>query len=134
MKSKKLTNCKPKVLKFIWVFLFLFSSTSFYVKAGFGNGCYVGGLLYTTNTSKGAKYFYAAPFYNSVCGYKPIPKLNGKCYIYKGTGPLNKNSSYNSFAKSYAADWNEINCPLDDYVWVLLFVAAGFSIIRLRLF
>lgn len=123
----KFLKLKFILLSFVFSIAFSFSSS-----ASIGPGCGVAGVLYTSQTSKGNHYFYNSPNLLSDCGFKAIPKKIGACYIYKGTGPLNKNSSYYKYNKSWGANWEEINCPLDNQVWLLILSAVIFSVYRLR--
>ena len=124
---------KYAVLKFILICLFLTGSTYFEATAQLGDGCYVGGILYTTNTSRGNGYYYRSPNLNSACGFVKTGSNLATCRLYN-IGNLNNNSSYTAYSNSYSSNWREITCPIDSEVWVLLFVVGGFSIFRLKSF
>ncbi|MEJ5995881.1 hypothetical protein WG904_15735 [Pedobacter sp. Du54] len=99
--------------------------------AQLGRGCYVGGVLYTTNTSKGNRFFYRSPGnITNVCGYTPTGN-DGNCRLYN-SGPLGNNNSYTLYSDAFSNDWAEINCPIDDYVWLLMLSAVGLSVWRFR--
>ncbi|RYG01606.1 MAG: hypothetical protein EOO07_33965 [Chitinophagaceae bacterium] len=99
--------------------------------AQLGRGCYVGGVLYTTNTSNGNRFFYRSPgnITNS-CGYTPTGN-DGNCRLYN-SGPLGNNNSYTLYYDAFSNDWAEIICPIDDQVWLLIVSIAGFSIWKFR--
>ena len=120
------------MLKSIWVYLFISISTVIHVNAQIGKGCYVGGVLYTNNNSKGNRYFYQPPgdLY-SVCGYNPTGN-SGNCFIYN-SGPISNINSYIKYIGGFSNDWEEIECPIDDYVWVLLILCVVVSIFKFKL-
>lgn len=111
--------------------ILLFCCITLFAKA-IGNGCYVGGVLYTANTSYGAIYFYRSPGnLNSICGFEPTGNQSGRCYLYN-SGKINKNSSYTRYNNSYSNGWEEINCPIDEEIWILLIPISILSYLRLK--
>lgn len=99
---------------------------------GIGNGCYVGGVLYTANTSYGARYFYSTSgTLTSICGYEPTGGQSGTCRLYN-SGKLNKNSSYTAYTMSFSNSWEEINCPIDEEIWILLIPISFICFFRLK--
>ncbi|MEJ5993790.1 hypothetical protein WG904_05090 [Pedobacter sp. Du54] len=112
-------------------FLFVLMSISFSTRAQIGRGCYVGGVLYTANTAKGNKYFYRTS------GVKTTPcefvrtGNQAHCRLYNG-GNINNNASYTKYLNAFSNDWDEVICPLDQYVWVLLASFSTISFFRLR--
>lgn len=118
-------------MKFVWVYLSIFILTIFLANAQLGPGCYVGGVLYTSTTSKSNRHFYRTPGdMNSVCGFIRTGS-NNTCRLYNG-GDESINSSYTAYSNSFSNDWDEISCPIDSYVWVLLLTSAVFSFFRLK--
>lgn len=108
------------------LFVFILFAAVFTAKAEIGRGCYVGGVLYTENTAKGNRFFYRAPGnLVSDCGYNPIGN-DGNCRLYNG-GNINNNNSYTLYEDAFSNKWEEIECPIDTYVWFLLIAVAGVS-------
>ena len=131
MKSVVIGLNKYFVLKFILVYLTITLLTTFYANAQLGSGCYVGGILYTTETERGPRFFYRTPDFVSDCGFVRTGSNLAICRLYNG-GPINNINSYTSYPNSFSNDWREINCPIDSEVWLLLLVVSGFSIFRLK--
>lgn len=94
-------------------------------------GCYVNGVLYTNNTSKGNRYFYRTGGLIAECGFEPTGTNNGICRLYN-SGPVSKNSSYTIYNESFNNKWDEINCPIDDYVWPLMILIAMIAIYKFK--
>ncbi len=132
MNSKIIGTNKYFVLKFILVYIIISALTNFYASAQLGNGCYVGGILHTTKARSGA-YFYRSPNLDSDCGFVRTGSSLGSCRLYN-SGSIYLNSSYTNYTNSYSSNWREINCPIDNEVWLLLFVVSGFSIFRIKSF
>jgi hypothetical protein len=111
--------------------LFVLMSVSLCIHAQIGRGCYVDGVLYTANTPKGNKYFYRTSGINTTqCEFVSTGN-DGNCRLYNG-GNINNNSSYTRYLNAYSSAWEEITCPLDDYVWVLLASISAVVFFRLR--
>lgn len=119
-------------IKMICFFLVMgFSCLINTAKAQLGKGCYVEGVLYTSNTSNGNRYFYRSPGnISNPCGYVRTGNI-GNCRLYN-SGPLGNNSSYTLYTDAFSSDWAEVECPIDDYVWLLLVAIGGISILRFR--
>jgi hypothetical protein len=112
-------------------FLFVLMSISLSIHAQIGRGCHVDGVLYTANTPKGNKYFYrTSGVMTTSCEFVPTGN-DGNCRLYNG-GNINNNCSYTRYLNSFSSDWNEISCPLDQYVWVLLASFSTICFFRLR--
>ena len=114
----------------IVVLLSFVSSNAF---AQLGRGCYVAGVLYTENVpDQGNRYFYRTPGnLASSCGFEPTGN-SGNCRLYNG-GNVNNNNSYTLYNDAFSNDWEEISCPIDDYVWFLLVGIAGVVIFKFKL-
>lgn len=115
--------------------LFLFSQK---INAQTGRGCYVGGVLYTENTGTSLnqtnRYFYTnSGAISSVCGFDDTGTKQGKCYLYDGSGSINSASNYTQYNDNFDNQWTEINCSIDDDVWILLLIITDFSILKLKL-
>ena len=126
--SRKTSQFKTASICLVILFTLIFTES----KAQLGRGCYVDGVLYTENTSKSNRHFYASPGnLTSVCGFQRTGNTNN-CRIYV-SGPIANNSSYTLYGTHFSNDWEEIvGCPLDEYVWVLIVVVAGFSFLKVR--
>lgn len=99
-----------------------------------GRGCYVGGVLYTLNTDNGNRFFYRSPGQlTSACGFNDIGTREGNCRLYDG-GNIYNNSSYTVYYDAFDNGWEEINCPLDNYVWMLISSIIGLSIFKFSRF
>jgi hypothetical protein len=107
-------------------FLFCYS----FANAQLGRGCYVGGLLYTANTSAGNRYFYRTSSISSDCGFERTGN-EGNCRLYN-SGNINNNNSYTQYGDAFSNDWEEISCPIDGNVWLILISTCAFSIFKLR--
>lgn len=120
---------RVKIISFALI-IFL-TGISVKLNAQYGRGCYVDGVLYTSNTSNGNRFFYRSPGnLTNICGYTPTGN-DGNCRLYN-SGPIGNNSSYTLYYDSFSNDWTEVICPLDDHVWLLLLSATGFSVLRFR--
>ncbi|MGF1924984.1 MAG: hypothetical protein ACQUHE_12465 [Bacteroidia bacterium] len=114
---------KLTVIRLVLITLFVFFIAD--ANAQIGRGCYVDGVLYTANTSKGNRFFYRSPGnLSDPCGYEYTGSNDGQCRLYN-SGPEGNNSSYTSYPTSFGNDWAVIACPIDDYVWILLVVIGG---------
>ncbi|MES2419213.1 MAG: hypothetical protein V4541_13580 [Bacteroidota bacterium] len=111
------------------VFFFLACFTE--VKA-IGRGCYVDGVLYTTNTAKGNRFFYrTSGTLISDCGFVVTGSNDGNCRLYN-SGNINKNASYTLYAESFGNKWEEISCPIDNEVWMLLVSVSVFVVLKVK--
>lgn len=115
-------------VKFCLTFCFLLCYSV--VNAQLGRGCYVGGVLYTSNTPAGNRYFYRDVSLSSDCGFERTGN-QGNCRLYN-SGNVNSNSSYTQYGDAFSNDWEEISCPIDNSVWFILIITCGFSIFRLQ--
>ncbi len=98
--------------------------TFFYTNLKAADGCYVGGVLYTSHTKTGA-FFYRSPGnITANCGI--TGNISGSCRLYN-SGNIGNNVSYTSYASSYSSNISVITCPLDDKIW-LLFLAITLGI------
>lgn len=117
------------LIKLVLVFILLLISIS--LSAQIGRGCYVDGVLYTQNTSKGNRFFYrTSGVLTTDCEFVPTGN-DGNCRLYNG-GNINNNSSYTLYNDAFSNDWMEIECPLDDYAFPILSVLGGYVFFRRR--
>ena len=115
------------------VFLVLFFLISNTPVTAIGRGCYVGGVLYTENTDNGNRFFYRSPGQlTSACGFNDTGNRDGNCRLYNG-GNIYNNGSYTLYYDSFDNAWEEISCPLDDYVWVLFLAISLVVVLKFRL-
>ena len=122
---------KRKLTKFQFIFLLTFIASLFYSNLKAADGCYYGGVLYTVHTKSG-KYFYNTPGNeDAACGVAGT--ISGSCRIYKGTGNLNSNASYNNRANAYSSNISVIPCPIDDEIWLLFFAVSLGVALKFRL-
>ncbi|MCY1507263.1 hypothetical protein D9M68_415360 [compost metagenome] len=127
------TTCSTAIfsLKYVVLLLVLLCSMPFGLHANIGRGCYVGGVLYTQNTAKGNRYFYRSPGnLTSDCGFQPVGN-NANCRLYN-SGNINNNSSYTLYSGAFSNKWEEIICPIDENVWMLVCSAAGIGFLLLK--
>lgn len=96
------------ILKCFLVYFFISISIISCSCAQIGRVCYVGGVLYTSRTSKSNKHFYRTPGdMNSVCGFTKTGNTKN-CRLYNGDDE-SKNSSYTAYSNSFSNDWDEIS-------------------------
>lgn len=124
-------NQNIKISKISLPFLLTLIVTLFYTNLKAADGCYYGGVLYTVHTKSG-KFFYNTPGNeDAACGVAGT--ISGSCRIYKGSGSINNNNSYNNRNNAYSLDISVIPCALDDKIWLLLLTVALGIALKFRL-
>lgn len=135
MCMNNLLTRKPSLLvKISFGIVILLTIISIDVNAQIGRGCYVDGVLYTSNTSKGNRFFYRTPGnLSDPCGYVYTGSNDGQCRLYN-SGPVGNNSSYTQYLNNFGNDWDVIACPIDDYVWLLIIALVGLAVFKFNIF
>ncbi|MES2652167.1 MAG: hypothetical protein V4663_10520 [Bacteroidota bacterium] len=130
MDSSQLPKKDRILLKISLFFIFTLINSLFYINVNAADGCYVGGVLYTGHTPKSGAYFYrTSGNITADCGVTGT--ISGSCRLYN-SGNTNNNSSYTQYSNSYSTSISVVVCPIDDYVWLLMLVVAGFSFFKFR--
>lgn len=114
----------------LFKFLLILTLSLFFTNVKAADGCYVGGVLYTSHTKSGA-FFYRTPGdITADCGVTGT--ISGSCRLYNGSGSINQNNKYTQYSNSYSTNISVVVCPLDDKVWLLMIGVAGFSFFKFK--
>ena len=117
-------NINWKYITTIAFSLFL-SSTVELANAQIGRGCLVDGFLYTNKTSAGNRYFYrTSGVLSTSCEFIPTGINSGNCRLYNG-GPIGSNSSYTLYPDAFSNDWEEVECPIDNHIYLFFLFVFG---------
>lgn len=120
----KLSNIKSQFIATIIISLFL-SFTVELANAQIGRGCLVNGLLYTSRTPAGNRYFYrTSGVLSTSCSFIPTGQNSGNCRLYN-SGPIDVNSSYTQYPDAFSNDWEEVECPIDTHIYLLFLFVFG---------
>jgi hypothetical protein len=120
---------RSKTFLITLLILLTFSNAS----AQLGRGCLVDGLLYTSNTSRGNRFFYrTVGGLSTTCEFVQTGSNVGNCRLYNG-GNEADNTSYTLYTDAFSNDWEEVTpCPLDNHFYMLLIFIFGIFSIKLK--